>query len=74
MPGFFGLISPNSSSFSLAKKENLINDEIRNENIYLHRHTIKKFLDDKLFEETNDYIFILEALNQIKILSLRFYL
>jgi len=61
MPGFFGLISPDYKSYSMAKKNLMINDEIKTDEIYLHRHTINKFLDDKIFEETNNYIFILEG-------------
>ena len=61
MPGFFGLVSPDCKSYSMAKKDLLINCEIKTDEIYLHRHTIDKFLDDKIFEETNNYIFILEG-------------
>jgi asparagine synthase (glutamine-hydrolysing) len=71
MPGFFGFINNNHRSFLLAKKNNLINEEIKKDNIYLHRHTINKFLDDKIFKETSNYIFILDGfifnLNELKI-------
>jgi asparagine synthase (glutamine-hydrolysing) len=61
MPGFFGFINTNHHSFSLSNKKNLINEEIKKDNIYLHRHTINKFLEDKIFTETTNYIFILDG-------------
>ena len=61
MPGFFGFISTNQRSFLLPEKDHLINEEIINDKIYLHRHTINKFLNDKIFEETNAYIFIIDG-------------
>jgi len=62
MPGFFGYKSNNKINFSLEIKDNLINEEIRIDNIYIHRHTIKKFLNDKIFKETPGYFLLLDGI------------
>ncbi|MDR3609504.1 MAG: asparagine synthase-related protein [Ignavibacteriaceae bacterium] len=61
MPGFFGFISTDYKPYSMVDKKNLVNEEIKKDNIYLHRHTLNKFLNDKIFKETNNYIFILDG-------------
>lgn len=70
MPGFFGYLFKKHTAFSIKDKENLINEEIKYDNIYLHRHSINKFMNDKVFEETNKYIIVVEGvilnLNDLK--------
>ena len=61
MPGYFGFVSTNHKCYSFLPKDKLINEEIKNGNLYLHRHTINKYLNDKIFKETQKYIFILEG-------------
>ena len=70
MPGYFGCVGNNCKNYIIEKKEKLVNEEIRKNNIYLHRHTINKFINDKIFKETKIFIFILDGfilnLNDLK--------
>ncbi len=43
MPGFLGYISRKQTNYSMNSQDGLINDELRYNNLYLHRHTANKF-------------------------------
>jgi|KBSSwiStaDraftv2_1062776.scaffolds.fasta_scaffold01194_2 asparagine synthase (glutamine-hydrolysing) len=68
MPGFS--LFYNTSS-KLRKTGNLVYDEIGGANFQVHRHTLNKFISDKLFEENEKGIIVLEGiiLNQRDLLK-----
>ncbi|GIN90667.1 hypothetical protein J22TS1_17180 [Siminovitchia terrae] len=73
MPGFLGKIGTITSElFSKNKRSELVNNNIViNNNIYIERRTVNKFLNDKVFKEDGDFFvltegIILNSLNLIK--------
>ena len=64
MPGFLGVYNENANflnCFDNCKRLDLINDKVFTESVYLERRTINKFLNDKLFLETEKFIIITEG-------------
>lgn len=62
MPGIIGIINSNKIINKPEKKnDKLINEKIEFEEIYIERNTLPKFLDDKIFFETEKYIFAIEG-------------
>ena len=58
MPGFTLIYRSQSC---LRRNENLVYDEINGGNFQLHRFTLNKFINDKIFEESEDGILVLEG-------------
>jgi asparagine synthase (glutamine-hydrolysing) len=64
MPGFLGVHNENANfanTFSDCKRPDLINDKICSGSVLLERRTINKFLNDKLFLETEQFIILTEG-------------
>jgi len=62
MPGIIGIINKKKIENVIElKKENLLHETLRYKNIYLERNTLPKFLNDKVFFETKNNIFLLEG-------------
>lgn len=63
MPGFLGLINKKYNDiFNDCNNQDLIIDNINENEYYLERRTIKKFMNDKLFLDTERYIIITEGI------------
>ena len=65
MPGFLGVYQKNTNfanAFLNCKRLDLVIDKFFTESIYLERRTINKFLNDKLFLETEEFIIITEGI------------
>ncbi|MCR0329249.1 asparagine synthase-related protein [Dysgonomonas capnocytophagoides] len=60
MPGF--TVTNYKRSISLKSYKRQIKEVIDNNKYYIERRTINKFLDDKIFQETDEYIFIIEGI------------
>ncbi|AEX85655.1 hypothetical protein Marpi_1251 [Marinitoga piezophila KA3] len=74
MPGFFGLISNNRiiDKINITQRRNDFLKEIyKNENLYIERQTINKFLRDKPFYKGEDYVFLIEGviLNKVELIN-----
>ena len=65
MPGFLGYAGEVEKSNLFSKSENhidnLLTENIRSNGFFLERRTIKKFLNDKLFVETDQFFVLLEG-------------
>jgi asparagine synthase (glutamine-hydrolysing) len=64
MPGFLGVYRENAdfrNDFSSCNRQDLINENVCTKSVYLERRTIDKFLNDKLFLETENLIIITEG-------------
>jgi len=64
MPGYFGLIKNNYPlpfKFSLNIDNNLMIDKIIYKNLILERYSVKKFINDKVFSDSNDYFLSTEG-------------
>ena len=59
MPGFCGIIGDNE--IKINTNEDLVNDLIVEDNFVLLRYTINKFLNDKIFQNSNNYTIVLEG-------------
>lgn len=72
IPGLFGVIgkSNHCDTFTIndVSKKLIVRDK-RVENLYVKQNTIDKFMDDKLFEENNDYFVVTDGvlLNTIEL-------
>ncbi len=73
MPGFLGEINKSGviKNFGDEKRRDLINETIEGSDFYLERRTIRKFQNDKVFIEDDEYIVITEGviLNSLKLLK-----
>jgi asparagine synthase (glutamine-hydrolysing) len=62
MPGFLGTIGPSlPKGFAPETRIKLLQEHKAGENWYVERRTIRKFLDDKVFSETDDFIIVTEG-------------
>lgn len=64
MPGFLGLIKKyfHNNSFNNCDNQDLVIDAFNKNNFYLERRTVNKFMNDKLFLDTERYIIITEGI------------
>lgn len=76
MPGFLGAINKQEATHNFKKNnnDNLVVDFLKKNKFYLERRTINKFLNDKVFVETEKYIIITEGviLNKNKLMNTYF--
>lgn len=73
MPGFLGYIGKKvkQSIFDKNQRQDLVNDIISNDLIYLERRTVNKFLNDKVFIEDDEFIVVTEGviLNSLELIE-----
>jgi asparagine synthase (glutamine-hydrolysing) len=71
MPGFLAEIANKINSQFGKDYRNLIIENFNNPKYYIERRTVNKFLNDKIFEETNRYIVLTEGiiLNSLKLIN-----
>jgi asparagine synthase (glutamine-hydrolysing) len=62
MPGFLGTIGPAlPKGFAPETRFRLLQEQKAGDNWYVERRTIRKFLDDKIFSETDDFLIVTEG-------------
>lgn len=72
MPGFLGYIGNNPSfTFCSEERKQLVQSSIQGKNYQIERRTINKFLQDKVFADSPDFILITEGviLNRLELIK-----